>query len=69
MSERSIYFRDQADKCRQHANMVGDARTREELRKLAAVYIARAAEIESKELLELAHPNAQPNHFSKRKSA
>jgi hypothetical protein len=29
MSERSIYFRDQADKCRQHANMVGDARTRE----------------------------------------
>jgi hypothetical protein len=39
MSERSIYLRDQADKCRQHANTVGDARTREELRKLAAVYI------------------------------
>jgi len=42
MSERSIYLRDQADKCRQHA---------EELRKLAAVYIARAEQIESKELL------------------
>jgi hypothetical protein len=48
MSERSIYFRDQADKCQQHANKVGDARTREELRRLAVVYIARAAEIESK---------------------
>ncbi len=24
MSERSIYLRDQADKCRQHANMVGE---------------------------------------------
>jgi hypothetical protein len=47
MSERSIYFRDQADKCQQHANMVGDARTREELRRLAAVYLARAAQIES----------------------
>jgi len=64
MSERSIYLRDQADKCRQHANIVGDARTREELRKLAAVYIARAAEIESKELLE--PPNAFPYLFSKR---
>jgi hypothetical protein len=48
MSERATYLRDQADKCRQHANMVGDARTRDELRRLAAVYIARAAEIESK---------------------
>src|SRR6266403_2487310 len=52
MSERSIYLRDQADKCRQHANIVGDARTREELRKLAAVYIALAEQIESKGRLE-----------------
>jgi hypothetical protein len=49
MSERSIYFRDQADKCQQHANIVGDARTREELRKLATIYVACAAQIESKE--------------------
>ena len=41
MSERSIYLRDQADKCRQHADTIRDARTQEELRKLAAVYIAR----------------------------
>src|SRR6266446_858694 len=56
MSERSIYLRDQADKCRQHANIVCDARTREELRKLAAVYIALAEQIESKGRLE--PPNA-----------
>jgi len=42
-------LRDQANKCRHHANMVGDARTREELRRLAAVYIARAVVIENKE--------------------
>ena len=64
MSERSIYLRDQADRCRQHANAMGDARTREELRKLAAVYIARAEQIESKELLEPA--NALSNPFNKR---
>ncbi len=64
MSERSIYLRDQADKCRQHASTIGDARTREELRKLAAVYIARAEQIESKELLEPA--NALANLFNKR---
>ena len=64
MSERSIYLRDQADKCRQHADIVGDARTREELRKLAAVYIARAEQIESKELLGPA--NALLYLFSKR---
>jgi hypothetical protein len=64
MSERSIYLRDQADKCRQHANMVGDARTREELRKLAAVYTARAVQIECKE--PLGPSNAFPNLFRTR---
>jgi hypothetical protein len=49
MSERSIYLRDQADKCREHAGKISDTRTREELRKLAAVYIARAVVIENKE--------------------
>jgi hypothetical protein len=49
MSERSIYLRDQADKCRQQADTLSDAQTREELRKLAAVYVARAAVIENKE--------------------
>ncbi len=52
-----------------HANIVGDARTREELRKLAAVYIARAEQIERKGRLE--PPNALPNLFGahSRKSA
>ena len=69
MSERSVYLRDQAGKCRQHADIVGDARTREELRKLAAVYIARAEQIECKGRLEL--PNALANLFEahSRKSA
>ena len=43
---------------------MGDARTREELRKLAAVYIARAEQIEGKELLE--PPDALLYLFSKR---
>ena len=39
MSERSIYLRDQADKCLRHASAMGDAYTQAELRKLAAEYI------------------------------
>ena len=50
MSERSIYLRNQADKCRQHANNLSDAQTQEELRKLAAEYIERATNIESMEI-------------------
>jgi hypothetical protein len=46
MSERSIYLRDQAAKCNWHANNLSDAETQAELRKLAAEYIAEAAEIE-----------------------
>jgi len=49
MSPRSNYLRDQADKCRQHANKIGDAETQEQLRKMAEKYIERAAVIESKE--------------------
>jgi hypothetical protein len=49
MSERSTYLRDQADKCRRHAAAMSDPYTRAELQKLAAEYIVRAAEIESKE--------------------
>jgi hypothetical protein len=45
----SSYLRDQADKCRRHAAMIGDAQTQEALRKLAAEYVVRATEIESKE--------------------
>jgi hypothetical protein len=51
MSERSIYLRDQAAKCREHADTLRDARTQDELRKLAAAYIARAVQIESAETL------------------
>jgi hypothetical protein len=42
-------LRDQADKCQRHAAAMTDARTQEELRKLAAEYVVRAAEIETKE--------------------
>jgi hypothetical protein len=49
MSERSIYLRDQAAKCREHAVMLTDAQTQDELLKLAAEYMMRATEIETKE--------------------
>ncbi len=49
MSERSIYLRDQAAKCLRHAIALSDVQTQAELRKLAAEYAERAAEIESKE--------------------
>jgi hypothetical protein len=48
MSERSIYLRDQAVKCRHHADSMTDAETKAELRKLAAEYDAQAVEIESR---------------------
>lgn len=50
MSDRSVYLRDQAEKCRSHARAISDAQTQGELRKLADEYIARAVVIESKEL-------------------
>jgi hypothetical protein len=49
MSERSIYFRDQAEKCRSHAATMSDPETKEQLRVLAAEYIMRALMIESEE--------------------
>jgi hypothetical protein len=42
MSERSAYLRDQAEKCRWHADQMTDAETMEQLRKLAVEYIERA---------------------------
>jgi hypothetical protein len=50
MSERSIYLRDQAAKCQRHASAMTDHYTRTELRKLAAEYIVRAAEIEDADI-------------------
>ena len=50
MSKRSIYFRGQAAACRQHANQIMDTETQEQLREMAAKFIVRAVEIESKEL-------------------
>jgi hypothetical protein len=44
MSERSIYLRDQAEKCLRHADAMGDVQTQTELRKLAAEYVTRAAD-------------------------
>jgi len=49
MSERSIYLRDQAAKCRWHADQIADSETKERLQTLAAEYIERAAMIESGE--------------------
>jgi hypothetical protein len=49
MSERSIYLRDQADKCEWHASRMADYETTAELRKLAAGYRIEAAQIESSE--------------------
>jgi hypothetical protein len=46
MSERSIYLRDQADKCRWHGAILATPKTQVELRKLAAEYVLRASEIE-----------------------
>jgi hypothetical protein len=50
MCERSIYLRDQADKCRWHASHIGDPQTQAELRKLANEYIVRAVELEGAEI-------------------
>jgi hypothetical protein len=49
MSERSLYLRDQAAKCQQHAVSLTDVQTQDELLKLAAEYIMRAVEIENQE--------------------
>jgi hypothetical protein len=49
VSERSIYLRDQADKLSWQARRIMDDETQAQLRKMAAEYIAHAAEIESKE--------------------
>jgi hypothetical protein len=49
MFERSNYLRDQAAKCRWHADKINDAVTQAELLKLAAEYVAQAAEIERRE--------------------
>jgi hypothetical protein len=48
MSKRSSYLRDEAAACEAHARVVADAQTRDELRKLAAKYIERAAAMESR---------------------
>ena len=49
MSERSIYLRDQAAKCRGHADGLTDAETQARLRQLALEYDAQAAAIETRE--------------------
>jgi hypothetical protein len=49
MSKRSIYLRDQAAKCRRHADSMTDLETQARLRKLASEYDVEAVEIERKE--------------------
>ena len=49
MSARSIYLRDQAGKCRGHANNMSDPETKIALWKLADEYLGRAADIETQE--------------------
>ena len=53
MSKRSIYLRDQANKCRIHASSMTDAVTQVELRRMADAYIARAVVIEHAEQFEV----------------
>jgi len=52
-------LRDQADKCRWHADNISDAETQAELLKLAAEYIERAAEIERDKVIPEV-PNEPP---------
>ncbi|MDP2356573.1 MAG: hypothetical protein Q8M31_11005 [Beijerinckiaceae bacterium] len=52
MSERSVYLRDQAQKCEWHASHMTDHETIAELRKLAAGYRIEAAQIECNESKE-----------------
>jgi hypothetical protein len=49
MSVQAIYLRDQADKCRWHADRIMDSETQDRLLKLAAEYIERAAVIDNTE--------------------
>jgi hypothetical protein len=46
MPQRAAYYRDEANKCRWHADNVMDAEVRAELLKLETEYIERAAERE-----------------------
>jgi hypothetical protein len=50
MSERSIYLRDEAAKCRWHADRMTELETQAALRLRAARYVAQAAAIEMSEL-------------------
>jgi hypothetical protein len=49
MSEPAAYLRDQAEKCQWQARRITDAETKTQLLEMAAEYIERAEEIESKE--------------------
>ena len=49
MSERSIYLRAEAVKCRGLADKLTDLQTKAELRKLTSEYDIKADDIESKE--------------------
>jgi hypothetical protein len=49
MSERSVYLRDQAAKCRWHADRLMDSATKERLLKLAVEYMERAALVDNTE--------------------
>jgi hypothetical protein len=49
MSPRSIYLRDQADKCQRHATAMTDTGTQAALRRLATEYIVEATKIENHE--------------------
>ena len=51
MSERSIYLRDQADKCLRHARSLTDSETQAQLRKLVAEYFQHAVDLEQEQVL------------------
>jgi hypothetical protein len=47
---QTLHLGGQAAACRQHANQIMDTETQQKLREMAAKFIVRAVEIESKEL-------------------
>ena len=48
---RSIYLRNQADKCLRHARSLTDSETQAQLRKLVAEYFQQAVDLEQEQVL------------------
>jgi hypothetical protein len=58
MSQKAVWFREQAQKCLAHADKIWDRETEEALRKLAAEYVERATAMEE-DLAQAAQPSVR----------